>query len=786
MITNRLSVVGIDLGNMDSIVAMAKSKKIEVLTSDTGKRKSPSVISFDGKERRMGASAKSGMINQSNNTFFSFTRLLGRRFDDPEIALEKKHLPYTLVQHSEELPGGGPRIGIEATYDNKTEVFTPEQVTAIMLRKLKSYAEREFSGQVIEDCVLSCPGWFTDVQKRALIAAAQIVELKPIQVMHENTAIALTYGLLRPQPATPKNVMFIDMGHTQTSVSVVKFWTDNLKVLGAVYDKNLGGRDFDEILFGKLAEITKDKYKLDVSTNKKATLKLRREANRLKHVLSANNSVNFNCEYLMNDTDVSGSLTRADFEGASQELLGRLKALVASALALTKVKLETLDSVEIVGGGIRVPMVQTAIKSIVKKDLQKTCDGDESVARGCALMCAMLSPSFQVKKFTVKDCNQYPVQLCYNSDKLLLFPASGSFPSTKEMTFKNSKEFSLGFRYDGNSTNAVPLPPQTPLDLGTGTVSGFEQLVSTDQPSKLKVRLRMDRNGFVSVSMAEFLERYLKEEEAPKEVKKEGEEAKAEEKKEEKKTEEPAKKKFKIRRHGCKIVNSAPNKVSDAVLKSWITREAQMEAEDELIRGQQMIRNDLESYVMEMNSLLQCGTLDSFINPDKKASVATIFEEGEYWFEDNFDAEYKVIEAKLKELREVGDGIKNMKKIAGDREEKLTELKNKLAHFQKAAEGPDVVDEASKEKLTKELEQTSKWLEGLQWQQSNLKPWDVPAFTAKVLQRKLDTLMFVCSKYIKKQEKKDAKSTAVEEDKKKAEAEAEAEPEEEEEMLAIE
>eukprot|EP00456_Euglypha_rotunda_P046361 TRINITY_DN3689_c0_g1_i10.p1 TRINITY_DN3689_c0_g1~~TRINITY_DN3689_c0_g1_i10.p1 ORF type:complete len:343 (+),score=57.63 TRINITY_DN3689_c0_g1_i10:131-1030(+) len=248
------------------------------------------------------------MSNPKNSIKYA-RRLLGVKYDEPDIKQEKTFLTYKFDKTKD----GG--IGIDVNYDDSKTTFTPEQIVATTLNKAKGIAEAGL-GTKVTDVVIGVPFFWTDRQRRALMDSAAIAGLNVLRLMHETTAVALSYGILRPLPEKETRfVLFIDLGLSSYQVSLVSFTAGKeLKVIATEYDKNFGARNVDQLLANHFAKFIKTKYNLDVLSEPKATLKLYKECDKVKTVLSANSSAEFHVEYIMNDQDVSGSMERTEFE----------------------------------------------------------------------------------------------------------------------------------------------------------------------------------------------------------------------------------------------------------------------------------------------------------------------------------------------------------------------------------------------------------------------------------------------------------------------------------------
>jgi molecular chaperone DnaK (HSP70) len=458
-----MSVVGFDFGGQSCVVAVAKKRGIETVQNSVGNRQTASLVSYQGKQRFIGDAATPLMRSNAKNSVRYVKRILGLRNDDPSVQEEQSYISAPLVKGEDGL------IRVKVNYEDKQQELRPEVVTSALLSELKGTAERSL-GNRVSDCVISVPHHWPDGRRRALLDAARAANLNVLRLFNENTAVALKYGILRPLPENETRVVaFVDFGQTQFSASLVSFTTGELKVLATTADTTLGCRNLDRILAEHFVEEIKTKFKMDVSTNPKAMIKLMKECERVKKTLSANTTVNWNVEYIMNDKDVRGEIKRETFEAAIKaKLKSRFEAVLAKLFEQPGAKdvvKEKLHSIEIIGGGVRIPAVQQIISGFFGGgDLSKTCDGDESVAHGCAWQCAMLSPSFQVKRFEVKDICPFAIEVAWgpgakpikrfqmgveNEEKCtLVFQPGNLIPSKKMVSFKNRQgPFNVVGRY---------------------------------------------------------------------------------------------------------------------------------------------------------------------------------------------------------------------------------------------------------------------------------------------------------------------------------------------------
>ncbi|CAL9767311.1 unnamed protein product [Musa acuminata subsp. burmannicoides] len=392
-----MSVVGFDVGNESCIVAVARQRGIDVVLNDESKRETPAVVCFGEKQRFIGtAGAASSMMNPKN-TVSQIKRLIGRKFSDPELQRDIQSLPFKVTEG----PDGFPLIHVNYLGEQRT--FTPTQILAMVLSDLKGIAEKNMHAAVV-DCCIGIPVYFTDIQRRAVLDAATIAGLHPLQLFHETTATALAYGIYKTDfPENDQlNVAFVDVGHASMQVCVAGFKKGQLKILAHSYDRSLGGRDFDEMLFKHFAAKFKDEYKIDVYRNVRACLRLWAACEKLKKVLSANPEAPLNIECLMDEKDVRGFIKREEFEQISTPILERVKRPLEKALVEAGLSVENIHSVEVVGSGSRVPAIIRILTEFFGKEPRRTMNASECVARGCSLQCAILSPTFKVREFQVE------------------------------------------------------------------------------------------------------------------------------------------------------------------------------------------------------------------------------------------------------------------------------------------------------------------------------------------------------------------------------------------------
>ncbi|SPJ71377.1 probable heat shock protein Hsp88 [Fusarium torulosum] len=512
-----MSVVGIDFGTLKTVIAVARNRGVDVVTNEVSNRATPSLVGFGPKSRYLGETAKTQEISNLKNTVSSLKRLAGRSFNDTDIQVEQQYVTAPLVDVNGQ-------VGAEVNYLGKKEKFTATQLVGMYLSKIKQTAGAELKLPV-QDVCMSVPPWFTDVQRRALIDAAEIAGLRVLRLINDGTAAALGWGITKldlPAPEEqPRRVCFVDVGHSSYTVSIVEFKKGELAVKATTWDKDFGGRDFDRALVDHLAKEFKGKYKVDIMTHGRALARTIAAAEKTKKVLSANQQSPVNIESLMNDIDASTMITRQEFEAMIEPLLARTHKPLEEALAQAKLTKDDIDIIEVVGGGSRVPALKERIQAFFGKTLSFTLNADEALARGSAFSCAILSPVFRVRDFSVQDIISYPIEFAWEKapdipdedTSLTVFNKGNVMPSTKILTFYRKQPFDLEARY------AQPelLPGKTNPWIGRFSVKNVKA-DGKDDFMICKLKARVNIHGVLNVETGYYVE----EEEVEEEVNEDG------------------------------------------------------------------------------------------------------------------------------------------------------------------------------------------------------------------------------------------------------------------------
>merc|ERR1712057_97501 len=348
------TTIGIDLGTTYSCVGVYKNGRVEIIANDQGNRITPSYVAFTDTERLIGDAAKNQATTNPSRTIYDVKRFIGRDFKDKTVQNDKSLLSFDIVDK-----GGKPYVSTFTKARSEEKVFSPEEISAMILGKMKDIAEG-FLGKKIKNAVVTVPAYFNDAQRQATKDAGTIAGLNVARVINEPTAAAIAYGL--DKKGGEKNILVFDLGGGTFDVSILTIDNGVFEVISTNGDTHLGGEDFDQRIMEYFIKLIKRKHSKDVSNEKKAVQKLRREAERAKRSLSNQHQVRVEIESLYDGIDFSEPLTRARFEELNMDLFKKTLGPVKKVMEDSAFKKNQIDEVVMVGGSTRIPKVQTLIK----------------------------------------------------------------------------------------------------------------------------------------------------------------------------------------------------------------------------------------------------------------------------------------------------------------------------------------------------------------------------------------------------------------------------------------
>merc|ERR1712060_935038 len=379
---SKAQAVGIDLGTTYSCVGVFQHGKVEIIANDQGNRTTPSYVGFTDTERLIGDAAKNQVAINPTNTIFDAKRLIGRKFDDSCVEADMKHWPFNVVDES-----GRPKLEVE--YKNENKRFTPEEVSSMVLVKMKETAEA-YLGSEVKDAVVTVPAYFNDSQRQATKDSGVIAGLNVLRIITEPTAAAIAYGLDKKEGE--RNVLIFDLGGGTFDVSLLTIDNGVFEVVATNGDTHLGGEDFDQRVMEHFIKLYKKKKGKDLRKDNRAVQKLRREVEKAKRALSSAHQVRVEVESLYEGEDFSETLTRAKFEELNMDLFRSTMKPVGKVLEDADMTKKEVDEIVLVGGSTRIPKVQSLVKEFFNgKEPSRGINPDEAVAYGAAVQAGVLS-----------------------------------------------------------------------------------------------------------------------------------------------------------------------------------------------------------------------------------------------------------------------------------------------------------------------------------------------------------------------------------------------------------